>query len=396
MPLNLSNLNAIIEAQLAAADSNTSASSLVRLLSAIEERDIQVIKPMYYDVDDLPILDSDYTGMVLNTLGGPYIWSGTDYKLIDMDLSSIPPLPYNYIGNSFGYASGGSNPTNPTISTILEKYSFISDGNSTVVGNLFLATEGSAGTSSLTHGYNAGGKSLPSVTRNTIQKFPFAADGAGSNVADLTVGRYDTAGATSNVSGYTVGGQQSGNVLDKFPFAADGNATDVGDLIVSKFRNATVQSRENGYTAGGGTPWPGTTAIQRFSFTSDGNSVYSGGNTTIPYGRFRFAGVSSFTDGYFTGGQIGLPAGTSNVIDKFPFAADGIVVDHGDLVGLMQSHSATSASAYGYVAGGFITPFISTNHIQKFQYAALSNAVSVGQLAASNGGSRTNVTGQQV
>ena len=74
---------------------------------------------------------------------------------------------------------------------------------------------------------------------NVIDKFSFATDGNATDVGDLTVARYKSAGQSSQRMGYTTASEGSpsvtSNVIDKFSFATDGNATDVGDMSVHRF-----------------------------------------------------------------------------------------------------------------------------------------------------------------
>ena len=72
-------------------------------------------------------------------------------------------------------------------------------------------------------------------TNATIDKFSFAADANATDVGDLTVARFSSAGQSSATSGYAAGGGGAParvNTIDKFPFASDTNATDVGDLTL--------------------------------------------------------------------------------------------------------------------------------------------------------------------
>ena len=65
---------------------------------------------------------------------------------------------------------------------------------------------------------------------NIIQKFSFVSDGNGSDVGDLTEARTNSQSASSAPGhGYTNGGS-SDTTIDKYSFTSDGNATDVGDL----------------------------------------------------------------------------------------------------------------------------------------------------------------------
>ena len=84
-------------------------------------------------------------------------------------------------------------------------------------------------------GYSSGGHSDANGYFNVIEKFPFTSDANATDVGDLTVARYNSAGQTSNTHGYTAGGEPvSPSVIDKYTFASDADATDVGDLTVDR------------------------------------------------------------------------------------------------------------------------------------------------------------------
>ena len=400
MSINLTQLIAEIEAAANAANASTSITDLVKIAMAADKVGGGFIN--YDSAGALPTGDSDYLGMTAyrSDTQAMYVYNGNQWDLLDS--SSVPwSMPYNYIGNNYGYVAGGKENNSPSLGTnAIEKYSFTSDGNSWDMGDLWSTVKLAAGTSSLTHGYTSGGYALPQPNYNTITKFPFANYSTGTVAGNLTVGRYYTAGVTGYVSGYTVGGYQvpAGTVIDKFPFAADGNATDVGDLLVRRIHAATNQSRENGYIMGDG--GGSSASYQKFSLASDQNAAYSGAFTTGG-ARYKAAGVSSFTDGYFTGGNYTPSNTNSNIIDKFPFAADGVSADVGDTIGAFLHHTATSGSTHGYMAGGWINPYliINASQIQKFPYASSSNSVSVGGLihgGVGGAGPRQEATGHQV
>ena len=65
--------------------------------------------------------------------------------------------------------------------------------------------------------------------------------------------------------------------------------------------------------------------VDKFSFSSDGDSTDVGNLTVARYG---LAGQSSAVSGYSSGGNSGS---NSNVIDKSSFSSDGNSTDCGDL-----------------------------------------------------------------
>ena len=179
-----------------------------------------------------------------------------------------------------------------------------------------------------------------------------------------------------SVSGYTSGGfsdpQTYRNTIDKFAFATDGNATDVGDLTLARASVAGQSSTESGYTSGGSNPSQPTAAqniIDKFPFAADGNATDVGDLTSV---RQRFAGQSSAVSGYSSGG---ITPGSYNVIDKFPFSADANATDVGDLTQARYDLTGQSSTVSGYSSGGY-----ANTTIDKFPFAADTNATDVGDL----------------
>ena len=180
------------------------------------------------------------------------------------------------------------------------------------------------------------------------------------------------------VAGYTSGGAVG---VDKFPFATNANATDVGNLSVERSGVASQSSELRGYTSGG----YGSNVIDKFPFASDGNATDVG---DLTFGRYGVAGQSNGdVNGYTSGGQLPGFASPTNVIDKFPFAADANATDVGDISISRRSTAGHSSTASGYTSGGrraatTPTPNNYTNTIDKFSFASNSNATSVGSLTA--------------
>ena len=110
------------------------------------------------------------------------------------------------------------------------------------------ATAGEYGLStysgSETHMYVAGGLnySIANSTAaydDTIQKFGFSNDGNATDVGNLTGKMYGSSACSSTSAGYNMGGighpthpvgSSAQNVIQKYSYTSDGNSTDVGDL----------------------------------------------------------------------------------------------------------------------------------------------------------------------
>lgn len=187
-----------------------------------------------------------------------------------------------------------------------------------------------------------------------------------------------------SVSGYTSGGglPAQSNIIDKFSFATDANATDVGDLTKVGSSFSGQSSDLSGYTAGGATPSQSpflSNIIDKFPFSADGNSADVGDLTVA---RYSAAGQSSADNGYTSGGQQS-PSLNVNVIDKFPFSTDTNATDVGDLTVARKTVSGNSSTTHGYTSGGIgpsTPPTSYQNIIDKFPFTTDANATDVGDL----------------
>ena len=238
-----------------------------------------------------------------------------------------------------------------------------------------------------TTGYVAGG-SAGSTFYNIIDKYPFAiSSGTATDVGDLTNSGWSASGSSSSSHGYQAGSNQPviDNVIQKFPFSSDTNATDVGDLTVSRAMATGSHSPTHGYATGGNTP-SFVNVIDKYTFNADANATDVGDLITVK--GWAGGGNSSTTHGYSTGND---DVGNSNVIQKFPFSVDTNATDVGDLLLAYNRQAAQSADTHGYVSGGYESPLSSTSGapsktIQKFPFATDANATFVGDLSQTRNG----------
>jgi len=230
-----------------------------------------------------------------------------------------------------------------------------------------------------TSGYTSGG--ILEATSDIIDKFPFSTDTNASDVGDLTQARGTSAGQSSKESGYISGGGTPffptvlTNIIDKFPFATNSNASDVGDLTQSRIALAGQSSTVSGYSSGGSSTSPPkvySNVIDKFPFAADANASDVG---DLSFAREERGGQNSVTHGYTSGGL--NPA--INVIDRFPFASDANATDVGDLTQTRYGVTGQSSVTHGYASGGGGTP-ASLNTIDRFPFATNANASNVGAL----------------
>jgi hypothetical protein len=288
-------------------------------------------------------------------------------------------VPWYYAGTQYGYLGGGLLTTNR-----IERFSFTSDGDSVdTTQDLTVARYycSSTGSSSSTHGYNAGGH--VGGNSNVIDKYQFNTSNNATDVGDLSTGRQSGAQCNSETYGYIGGG--SGvvytNGTEKWAFASDENATAVGALgpSASAVPGIGAASATYGYYAGPYTGGGSDFIIEKFSFSSDGNSTTVGDLTASTYAAYP-GGSSSATHGYRAGGNDG-GSNFTDVIDRWSFASDGDATDVGDLTVGMGDSGGSSSTTHGYIFGGWNST--DTNKIEKYSYAASSNGTDVGDLTQS-------------
>ena len=127
-----------------------------------------------------------------------------------------------------------------------------------------------------------------------------------------------------------------------------------------------TQGTISGYTSGGVNA---TNVIDKFPFAADANATDVGDLTTT---TSVTGGQSSAEHGY----NSGISPSATNAIEKFSFTVDGNSTAVGDLTigrGLVTGQSSTTS---GYTSGGNN----GTNVIDKFPFAADGNATDVGDL----------------
>jgi hypothetical protein len=299
--------------------------------------------------------------------------------------------PWQYAGSLYGYASGGWYPPN-NYSNMIQRWSFTSDGNAVDTTQNLTRTViycSPTGSSSSTHGYNAGGYNGGTI--NVIDKYAFNTTANATDVGDLSTGRQSGAQCNSETYGYIAGG--SGvpytNGTEKWAFATDGNATAVGSLGPSATATpgAGAASATHGYYAGPYTGGGSNFIIEKYSFSVDGNSTDVGDLTARGMAAYP-GGASSTTHGYIAGGNAG-GAPNVNVIDRWSFAIDGNAADVGDLSVGKGNAGGSSSITHGYVFGD------AGRSIDKWSYAASANGTDVGDLVNESGTERAYCCGNQ-
>ena len=307
------------------------------------------------------------------------------------------PAAPGYSGTNFGYVMGGYTPS-ATFSNVVDKTPYASDANAVDVGDMTSPVSyGGQGGSSSTEGFHMGGYP-PAYTNGTkVESFPFASDGnmtasPYSLSAGQVVGHAEVVGDRSTVM-YSIGltaPTAAGPHIQKFSLPIAANSTDVGDIFGGLYSFAGHSSETHAYTSGGVSPGVpgGTNEIRKIPFATDENATDVGDLA----GRFReVSGSSSSTHGYTVGGRWLAPEGNPdptnlqrNDIQKFSFASDGNATDAADLMAPNTHGGGHTSSTHGYQSSGTspTDPTHPVNRIQKYPFASDTNATEVGDLTA--------------
>ena len=299
------------------------------------------------------------------SLGAEKISDGT----IIYDSSGVLPNDSDFIGGFAGIQNGTifyrrSNTWNIIGKSITSPYSF----------------QGSIS------GYSSGGFNNP-LRLNIIEKFSFTSDGNATDVGDLLDLVDNGAGVASSTHGYTSGGYSvtpaptfydHKNLIEKYSFSSDGNSVDAGALRQINRYHHSASSDTHGYFTGGRertapTVYTNLNDIQKFSYSRSSNTTDVGDLNVLD--NYNHAGCSSSSHGYTVGGIPNPSRG--NVIEKFPFATDANASDVGDLTISTDSRSGQSSTTHGYRTS-------STNTIEKFSFSTDGNATDVGDTIDAN------------
>ena len=386
MTISLSEMITDLNAKISAADSNTPIATILEYVTEAEK--LGGGKVIYTTALDLPTGDSAYEGSIayVSQDQGLRVRGHQGWASITDNAATEEVVAYSFQGSVSGYNTGNNAPSN----NVIDKFSFVSDGNSTDVGDMAYLKYQQTGQSSATHGYISGGSApnstptfAPSYIVNIYEKFPFSVDENSTEVAELAAQIVNAAGQSSEFYGYISGGKHllplpRTNVIQKFTFSTEGVGVDVGDLTAGRDEPAGQSSSTHGYTSGGFIP-SYTNTIDKFPFSTDANAT-DVGNLIAPKG-FVHGGQSSTTHGYVSGGiQPGVPT-RLDVIEKFSFSTDGNATDVGDLTLGRSEVAGQSSTTSGYTSGGeYAAPISRTNTIDKFPFSSDTNATDVGDL----------------
>jgi hypothetical protein len=288
-------------------------------------------------------------------------------------LTANAPVTHPILGTSFGILAGGSTSGN----TMIQKYSFTSDGNATDTG-ADLATEkkeaGSAQT--LAVGYAIGGNS---GTARSINAYTFANSSTNAVVTGVqtkaTSGNMSDQSFASSYSEthmyahgsrtgtYNNGYPTSGNKQNhKTSFASSsGTMSYVGTTLTFAYGGAGGNSDTHGYTDTG-INWSGTTTqylndIGRHAFASDENAVAFSNNTNgngngdNVYCPYHAGYADSREKHYLFSTHVGMGSFGNNGMN-FSHASGGTATVVTGLCTASSGMACTISTTHIYLSGG--------------------------------------------
>jgi hypothetical protein len=325
---------------------------------------------------------TDHTDGSLHWLGELnelYVWDSDAskyYLLENTKTTGLGEVLFTMGASSYAYVSGNGLYYNDTNSKRTDRYTLSSSSNAAYSGNLLAKRSYAAGLSSTTAAYLVGGYRQP-TSYDTVEKFPFATEGNTTGVVDMsdTQAGHKSASLHTHTAGYVAGfANPTSAAIYKFTYASESDSLETQSLSGAMERGTGASSADAGYVMGGSPTPIGGTNIQKFSFSS--GAVSTSGQ--LLSSRYSGSGTSSSTHAYHAGGN----PGDTNVIQKFPFSSDGNTSDVGDLTtGRAPKNSAGAQSAtHGYTSGGYVYPGSSGGIIDRFPYSADGNASDVGDL----------------
>ena len=225
-----------------------------------------------------------------------------------------------------GYCAGGYYHNNGGSINVIDKFSFAVGGNAVDVGDITVARNYAMATSDKsTYGYVHGGESYT----NVIDRFSLTADGNAVDVGDLTQAKGWAAAASTQSYGYGAGGWTGSatNVIERYQMQASANGVDVGDLALTSGHGATgVTSDTHGYFIRVATANPSGQDIQKYALSSSANAT-TVGDSPVANARYK-SGTTSTTHGYLAGGDYTT---VTDQIEKFSLSTDGNSVAIADL-----------------------------------------------------------------
>jgi hypothetical protein len=193
------------------------------------------------------------------------------------------------------------------------------------------------------------------------------------------------------VAGYSAGGYPvpSNRRIQKFSFTSDGNSTEYGEMINRTQNAAGVQSSTHAYSLGGGTSYGVPSTINnfyKFDFATSANSTSVGTLVSTGGGgsQGRQREMASTCDGNeaFLGGGRDYQGIRLTRILKVAFASDTPTDTTDDLATSVMNCTGCGSTSDFYSLGGTYQ-FGNSNLMQKYAKSSGSDASDIGDMARS-------------
>jgi len=243
-------------------------------------------------------------------------------------------------GPAFGYWLGSYGYT-----SVVDRIDFSNDtANAVHTADSTWQAQGLAGTSSITHGYWAGGWEGSATT--TGNRIDYSSDtGTLAVKGTLSVDRRWHMAVGNASAGYQAGGFPSTSSIDKIDYSNDTTASAPGaNLATIRNGSAGAGNKSYGYFAGGN-PGP-VSIVERLDYSSDTSNTSPKGTLTAT--SYYKAGASNSDYGWYSGGS--EPEISS--VDRIDFSNDtATATPKGPLSHTRRAHGATGSSSYGYFGG---------------------------------------------
>ena len=215
---------------------------------------------------------------------------------------------------------------------------------------------------------------------NTMDFVAINTTGNASDFGDLTRVSTEADSVSNGTRGVFFGGlvPAATNVIDYITIGSTGDGTDFGDLETASYSFAAVSNGYRGLVTGGHT---GTVGVQlefeAISITTTGNSVETGGLSTMPQNKASNSGVSNNHRGVYL---MQTPT-ILNTLEFVTISSSGGGVDFGDLSQARQYTGGTDDGSRGVHGGGNAPPYVDT--IDYLSIGAAGNSADFGNLTTS-------------
>ena len=282
-------------------------------------------------------------------------------QLENVENSNFKSWPENA---EHGYWAGGQKVSNSVYESEISRFDFSTETALTYPAILPVGAEQIASVTTNSYGYFSGG-AQPTAQYNVISRLDYSNDSLSLPGNNLPVTTWQHAGTNSDTYGYFVGGYQNNVracVITRLDFTTESISLPGNDVPGLKSSFTAVASNSYSYFGGGVIPASGppgvTCVISRLDFSNETNSL-PGNN--LPSERYSAATIAGKLSGYFTGGQVSSPL--LNTISKLEFDTETNSLPGNNLVNGKGRHSTVSSGQFGYIASGIPS---SNSEIQKF------------------------------